>query len=124
MRDRVPPPRKRNRPGCAGSSAASCVVLVLVVGGPFVYIHFIEGPAPREALALHGDHAPDRDLDAAPAAPLAGTWKIGTGIDRGLPREGDPVRPVEHRGRPHEQRHRIDDDRGHDGDEGVVHAST
>ncbi|MDQ1477576.1 MAG: hypothetical protein QOE62_2805, partial [Actinomycetota bacterium] len=49
-------------------------VLVIVVGGPFVYFHFIEGPAPKP-LSL--DTTPTTVLKAGETrAPLAGTWKI------------------------------------------------
>jgi polyisoprenoid-binding protein YceI len=49
-------------------------VLVIVVGGPFVYFHFIEGPAPAP-LSL--DTTPTSALKAGEtSAPLAGTWKI------------------------------------------------
>jgi hypothetical protein len=55
------------------------VVLVLVVGGPFVYIHFIEGPAPAK-LSLSDTTTPSTAVDSSKApAPLAGTWKIAAG---------------------------------------------
>ena len=51
-------------------------VLVIVVGGPFVYIHFIEGPAPKP-LSL--DTTPTTVLKPGETrAPLAGTWKISS----------------------------------------------
>jgi polyisoprenoid-binding protein YceI len=54
-------------------------VLVLVVGGPFVYFHFIQGPAP--APLTINDTVPT-DASATPTAPLRsldGTWKVATG---------------------------------------------
>jgi polyisoprenoid-binding protein YceI len=49
-------------------------VLVIVVGAPFVYFHFIEGPAPAP-LSL--DTTPTSTLKAGEtSAPLTGTWKI------------------------------------------------
>ena len=49
-------------------------VLVIVVGGPFVYFQFIEGDAPAP-LSL--DTTPTSTLPAGDKlAPLAGTWKI------------------------------------------------
>jgi polyisoprenoid-binding protein YceI len=57
------------------------LVVVLVVGGPFVYIHFIEGPAPAK-LSLSTTAAPNTTSSGA-RAPLAGTWKIGTGSTAG-----------------------------------------
>jgi polyisoprenoid-binding protein YceI len=51
-------------------------VLVLIVGGPFVYFHFIEGDPPKP-LSL--DTTPTSTLPAgATRAPLAGTWKVGS----------------------------------------------
>ena len=49
-------------------------VLVIVVGAPFVYFHFIEGPAPPPpSLAA----TPTSALKAGDTrAPLAGTWKV------------------------------------------------
>jgi polyisoprenoid-binding protein YceI len=65
------------------------VVLVLVVGGPFVYIHFIEGPAPAP-LSLSTTTTPKVTTGGTTAATstggsgtLAGTWKIGTGSTAG-----------------------------------------
>jgi polyisoprenoid-binding protein YceI len=57
------------------------VVLVLIVGGPFVYIHFIEGPAPAK-LSLSTATTPPTAAKSA-TAPLAGTWKIGSGSTAG-----------------------------------------
>ena len=71
--------------------------LLVVVGGPFVYFHFIEGKAPPKlsidtvtvpttAAGATGRHEFD---DGA----ARGTWKIGKRIHRAVPREGDAVRP-------------------------------
>lgn len=63
-------PRKWLRWVVAGVVA----VLVIVVGGPFVYFHFIEGPAPKP-LSL--DTTPTTVLKPGETrASLAGTWKI------------------------------------------------
>ncbi|HTK14970.1 MAG TPA: YceI family protein [Acidimicrobiia bacterium] len=63
-------PRKWLRRAVVGAVA----VLVVVVGGPFVYIHFIEGPAPKP-LSL--DTTPTTVLNPGETrARLAGTWKI------------------------------------------------
>jgi polyisoprenoid-binding protein YceI len=66
-------PRKWLRWTVAGVVA----VLVLVVGGPFVYIHFIEAdPEKTPTLA----DTPTTALKAGETrAPLAGTWKIASG---------------------------------------------
>jgi len=67
------------------------VALVVVVGGPFVYFHFIQSdPPPRltvdsviptttstAATGTTGTRGPD--TTTATEAPLAGTWKIGSG---------------------------------------------
>jgi polyisoprenoid-binding protein YceI len=46
------------------------VLVVLVVGGTFVYIHFIEGPAPAPlAISSANTGAP-----SATAVPISGTW--------------------------------------------------
>ena len=67
------------------------VVLVLVVGGPFVYIHFIEGDPPPK-LSLSTTTTPTTTAGSATgtttgatgaSAPLAGTWKVGTGSTAG-----------------------------------------
>lgn len=54
--------------------AGVVAVLVIVVGGPFVYIHFIEAdPAPAPSL----ESTPTTALKAGETrAPLSGTWKI------------------------------------------------
>lgn len=60
--------------------AGSAVVVVLAVGGPFVFIHFIEGPAPAK-LTLPKGEAGTRSTTVAGAggASVAGTWKVGPG---------------------------------------------
>jgi polyisoprenoid-binding protein YceI len=53
--------------------------LVVVVGGPFVYFHFIQGPAP--APLTINDTVPT-DAAATPTTALAsldGTWKVASG---------------------------------------------
>jgi polyisoprenoid-binding protein YceI len=53
--------------------------LVVVVGGPFVYFHFIQGPAP--APLTINDTLPT-DASAAPTTALTsldGTWKVASG---------------------------------------------
>jgi len=57
------------------------VVVVLVVGGPFVYIHFIEGPAPAKLSLTTA--TPPKVTTSGTRAPLAGTWKVGTGSTAG-----------------------------------------
>jgi polyisoprenoid-binding protein YceI len=75
----APAPRKRRWiRWCIGAAVG---VVALLAGGPYVYIHFVEGPAPG-ALSLSAQTTPN------PAArgtitPLAGTWRIGTGSTAG-----------------------------------------
>jgi len=67
----------RPRPWLRWVVGAIVVVIVLVVGGPFVYIHFIEKKAPPK---LSVQSVPTSTL--APGqhqAALAGTWKVGGG---------------------------------------------
>ena len=63
----------------AGVAAAA----VLAVGGTYVYIHFIEGPAPAPLglKATKGDVAtpPGQPGQSASAGPLAGTWRVTSG---------------------------------------------
>jgi polyisoprenoid-binding protein YceI len=59
--------------------AGVVVVIVLVVGVPFVYIHFIEGPAPAK-LSLSTTAPPGAQLTAGQ---LEGTWVVGSGSEAG-----------------------------------------
>ena len=52
------------------------VAVVLVVGGPFVYFHFIEGSAPAPFKL-------SKARTSATAVPLAGTWTIASGSQAG-----------------------------------------
>jgi polyisoprenoid-binding protein YceI len=73
----VPAPAAKRRRLTRWIVAVAVAVLVVAVGGPFVYFHFIQGPAPKPlSLAT----VPTSTLKAGEtAAPLAGTWKIGSG---------------------------------------------
>jgi polyisoprenoid-binding protein YceI len=60
-----------------------CVVVVLAVAGPFIYIHLIEGPAPTK-LALPGTGtgkgtSTNSGSSAAGSNAIDGTWKVGAG---------------------------------------------
>lgn len=64
--------------------AAVASVVVLTVGGTFIYIHLIEGPAPAPltlknvpATTSAGSGAPHGQTAAAD--PVAGTWRVTTG---------------------------------------------
>jgi len=61
------------------------LVVVLAVGGPFVYIHFIEGPPPPK-LALPSTHpttSTGRSTPAPATAKLDGTYAVGAGSEAG-----------------------------------------
>jgi polyisoprenoid-binding protein YceI len=62
------------------------LIVVLAVAGPFIYIHFIEGPAPTE-LALPATHAstssPGSTGPASSSTSVNGTWNIGPGSETG-----------------------------------------
>jgi polyisoprenoid-binding protein YceI len=53
------------------------VVALIVVGGPFVYFHFIQADPPPP-LSLATTPVPS-SVATGSRAPLAGTWKIGSG---------------------------------------------
>jgi polyisoprenoid-binding protein YceI len=58
---------------------AGVVVAAVVVGGPFVYFHFIEGPAPAP---LSINDTPTTVASATPTTALTsldGTWKVASG---------------------------------------------
>jgi polyisoprenoid-binding protein YceI len=58
--------------------AGVAVLLLIVVGGPFVYFHFIEGSSPAK-LTLPKTKAGTTTA----VVPLAGTWTVATGSTAG-----------------------------------------
>jgi polyisoprenoid-binding protein YceI len=63
---------------------AVVVVVALSAGGPFVYIHFIEGPAPPKLTLPQGTKGEGGGSalsqgSAAGAGTISGTWNVGTG---------------------------------------------
>lgn len=72
---------------------AVVLVAVLAVAGPFIFIHFIEGPAPKPLALTHdtGNDTPTTGSGDSPTtaaqgtagASLDGTWKIGSGSQAG-----------------------------------------
>jgi len=66
---------------------AGAAVVVLAVGVPFIYIHFIEGPAPAPlGLGATSSAAPSGGTASGQAAadtPLPGTWTVATGSRAG-----------------------------------------
>jgi len=83
---------RRRRSWLRWALVAAAAVVVLAVGVPFVYIHFIEGPAPAP-LGLNASASPGTASPATgsggsgsgPAAdtPLAGTWAVAAGSRAG-----------------------------------------
>jgi polyisoprenoid-binding protein YceI len=70
------------------SLAVAAGVVVLAVGSTFVYIHFIEGPAPAplslgRATASPSATSARASQAATAAAPLAGTWQVAAGSQAG-----------------------------------------
>jgi polyisoprenoid-binding protein YceI len=62
---------------------ALAVVVVLAVGGPFVFIHFIEG-SPKPELALPSTTTvPASDAQPASSSSVAGTWQVASGSQAG-----------------------------------------
>jgi len=67
--------------------AAVAAVAVLAVGGTFVYIHFIEGPAPApfslKVTKGHLSTSLGQPGQATSTASLAGTWRVAAGSRAG-----------------------------------------
>jgi polyisoprenoid-binding protein YceI len=61
--------------------AGAALVIVLAVGGPYVFIHFIEGPAPAKLVLPKGGAASGGGSSGATVDPskLDGTWNVGAG---------------------------------------------
>jgi polyisoprenoid-binding protein YceI len=64
--------------------AAGVVVVVLAVGGPFVYIHFIEGPAPAPLTIKSNSPTPNPSSATGTGtgtadSSLSGTWTTASG---------------------------------------------
>ncbi|MGD0808839.1 MAG: YceI family protein [Acidimicrobiales bacterium] len=62
--------------------AGVVVVVVLAIGGPYVFIHFIEGPAPAKLVLPKGQGAASGSASSGGTvelSKLAGTWNVGAG---------------------------------------------
>lgn len=63
-------------------AGALALFAVLAVAGPYIYIHFIEGPAPTAlSLPKSPEHKPAANAtgSASSSASIDGLWKVGTG---------------------------------------------
>ena len=58
--------------------AAFALLLVGVVGGPYVYIHFIEGKAPAP-LSVNTSNSSTASSDSSSSSSIDGTWKVTSG---------------------------------------------
>jgi polyisoprenoid-binding protein YceI len=72
-------PRRRFRHWKRWLIGGVVVVAVLAVAGPYVYIHFIEGPAPAR-FSLSKTKSSSKTTGAVP---ITGTWKISSGSQAG-----------------------------------------
>ena len=67
-----------------GIIAAVALVAVVAIAGPYVYIHFIEGPAPAKlelpkAPATSSTSVTSGGAASASSSSLSGTWNVGAG---------------------------------------------
>jgi polyisoprenoid-binding protein YceI len=75
---------RRRRRWLRWGLTAAAVVVVLAVGVPFVYIHFIEGAAPAPlSLKIASPSASASSGGPAADAPLTGTWAVAAGSRAG-----------------------------------------
>ena len=74
--------RSRTRRWVLWLAGAAAAVVVVAVGGTFVYIHFISGPAPASLGLKQAGSFPagsGSTATAGAANSVAGTWKVTTG---------------------------------------------
>jgi polyisoprenoid-binding protein YceI len=77
--------KKRRRLVLAVVGVVVVVVLAATLG-PYVYIHFIEGPAPAKLVLPHSSATTTTSKGSAPSASsssLDGTWNVGSGSQAG-----------------------------------------
>lgn len=58
-------------------------VALLVVGGPFVYIHFVEGKAPAPLALSRSTPATEDTSSTDDSGSVSGTWKVTSGSQAG-----------------------------------------
>ncbi len=82
------PPKKKRPSWLKGAVIGGVILAALVIGGPFVYINFIEGDPPAE-LSLDTQPAPGTAATGGAAtggtayATLDGAWKVTSGSQAG-----------------------------------------
>jgi polyisoprenoid-binding protein YceI len=80
-------PSRRTLRWLRWAAAGVAAVVVLAVGGTYVYIHFIEGPAPAPFSLKPAATSPPEAASQAPgrttASSLAGTWQVTAGSQAG-----------------------------------------
>ena len=107
-------------------AAIGVAVLAVLVGflGPFVYIHFIEGPAPAK-LELPSSSASTTTTFTQGSDTISssfeGTWNVGSGSTAGYRVQEVLVGQEHDHGRPHEQDLGVPDHRWFHGDQRNVH---
>src|ERR1700733_5111183 len=76
---------RRRRRLIVGVVCLAVLVLLVALLGPYVYIHFIEGPAPAK-LELPKSlprKTPSSSQGSATSSSVDGTWNVGTGSTAG-----------------------------------------
>ena len=63
--------------------AGAGLALLVGVGGPFAYIHVVEGGTPARLTVSSSQPAADQGSGAAASVPLDGSWKVAGGSQAG-----------------------------------------
>ena len=74
---------RTSRPWALWLAGAVVLAVAVVLGGTFVYIHFISGPAPAQlslkSPAASAGSSPASGGKSTAAKPIAGTWRVASG---------------------------------------------
>jgi polyisoprenoid-binding protein YceI len=70
---------KRRRRFIVGAVGAAALIVLVAILGPYVYIHFIEGPAPAKLELPKSSGTTTSSSPGAVATALNGSWNVGTG---------------------------------------------